>query len=118
MNENILTIRIQSLQDALRALSAAMVNSRPEATPGLSFPTYESMHTTLAPKRLDIIRAMAGQGPLAYREVARRVGRDYKGVHSDITALIKAGVIERQKDGVVFPYETIHFEFDIKADAA
>jgi predicted transcriptional regulator len=118
MNENILTIRIQSLQDALRALGAAMMNNRPEATPGLSFPTYESMHTTLAPKRLDIIRAMAGQGALGYREVARRVGRDYKGVHSDITALIKAGVIERQKDGVVFPYETIHFEFDIKADAA
>jgi predicted transcriptional regulator len=118
VNENILTIRIQSLEEVMRAVSAALTNNRPEATPGFSFPTYESMHQVLAPKRLDIIRAMAGQGPLGYREVARRIGREYKGVHSDITALIKAGVIERQKDGVVFPYDTIHFEFDIKAAAA
>jgi predicted transcriptional regulator len=118
MDENILTVRIQSLEDAMRAVSAALADNRPEATPGYSFPTYESMHTTLAPKRLDIIRAMAGQGPLGYREIARRVGRDYKGVHSDITALIKAGVIDREKDGVVFPYEIIHFEFDIRAKAA
>jgi predicted transcriptional regulator len=118
MNLNTLTVRIQSLEDSMRATGAAIASNRPEATPGLSFPTYESMHTTLAPKRLDIIRAMAGQGALAYREVARRVGRDYKGVHSDITALIKAGVIDREKDGVVFPYETIHFEFDIGAKAA
>lgn len=118
MNENTLTVRIQSLEDVARAVRVAVANDRPEATPALSFPTYELMHQILAPKRLDIIRAMAGQGPLGYREVARRVGRDYKGVHSDITALIKAGVIDRQKDGVVFPYETIHFEFDIKANAA
>ena len=118
MNENILTIRIQSLEDVMRTVRAAIANDQPEATPGLSFPTYDLMHRVLAPKRLDIIRAMAGQGPLAYREIARRVGREYKGVHSDITALIKAGVIDRQVDGVVFPYETIHFEFDIKANAA
>lgn len=118
MNENILTIRVQSLNDAMKAVRAAFANNKPEATPGLSFPTYDLMHRVLAPKRLDIIRSMAGQGPLGYREIARRVGRDYKGVHNDITALIKAGVIDREKDGVVFPYETIHFEFDIKANAA
>ena len=118
MNENILTVRVQSLKDAMREISAAVANSQSEATPGLSFPTYELLHQVLTPKRLDVVRAMAGQGPLGYREIARRVGRDYKGVHSDITALIKAGVIDRQKDGVVFPYETIHFEFDIKANAA
>lgn len=118
MNENILTIRVQNLQETMSAVSAAMMRNQPEATPGLSFPTYESMHQVLAPKRLDIIRAMAGQGALAYREVARRVGRDYKGVHSDITALLKAGVIDRAKGGVAFPYETIRFEFDIKANAA
>ncbi|MGL4488863.1 MAG: transcriptional regulator [Rhizobiaceae bacterium] len=89
-----------------------------EKDAGLSFLTYEDMHRTLLPKRLDIVRAMAGQGALAYREVARMVGRDFKGVHSDLTALVKAGVIERTDDGVLFPYEMIHFEFDIKANAA
>ena len=113
-----LSVRIESFESFGNSVRAAFKSNVPKTSAGLSFPTYELMHQVLAPKRLDIIRAMAGQGPLGYREVARRVGRDYKGVHSDITALIKAGVIDRQKDGVVFPYETIHFEFDIKADAA
>jgi predicted transcriptional regulator len=113
-----LSVRIESFESFGRSVREVFKSNVPKTTAGLSFPTYDLMHRVLAPKRLDIIRAMAGQGALAYREVARRVGRDYKGVHSDITALIKAGVIERQKDGVVFPYETIHFEFDIKADAA
>ncbi len=118
MNENILTIRVQSLTDAIEAVHTALANNQPDATPGLSFPTYDLMHRILAPKRLDIIRAMAGQGPLGYREIARRVGREYKGVHNDITELFNAGVIDREKDGVVFPYETINFDFDINAKAA
>jgi predicted transcriptional regulator len=118
MDETILTIRIQSLEDSMDAALAAMANDRPEATPGYNFPTYEAMHSTLSPNRLEIIRAMAGQGALSFREVARRVNRDYKGVHNDLTALILVGFIDRHKDGVIFPYETIHFEFDIAAKAA
>ena len=76
------------------------------------------MHRVLSPKRLEIISAMAGQGALSFREIARRVERDYKGVHTDLTALILSGVIDREEDGVVFPYENIHFDFDIRASAA
>jgi predicted transcriptional regulator len=38
---------------------------------------------------------MTGAGPIAIREVARRVHRDVKSVHGDIQALLKAGVLER-----------------------
>lgn len=113
-----LTVRIQSLQDMGSALIHTMKSGVFEQSAGLSFPSYEVMHRILSPKRLDIVRAMSGQGILPYREVARRVGRDFKGVHTDLTALVQAGVIDRESDGVVFPYETIHFDFDIKADAA
>ena len=71
-----------------------------------------------SPKRLAIIRVMAGQGVLSFREIARRVERDYKGVHTDLTALILSGVIDREEDGVVFPYENIHFDFNVQASAA
>jgi predicted transcriptional regulator len=118
MDETILTVRIQSLGEAMNAALAAMESNQPEATPGLSFPSYELMHRVLSPKRLEIIQAMAGQGALSFREVARRVNRDYKGVHNDLTALILSGVIDRDNDGVIFPYETIHFEFDVGAKAA
>lgn len=40
------------------------------------------------------------------REAARRVGRDVKAVHGDVTALLNAGVLRRAEGGgVVFPFE-------------
>ncbi|MGB8817465.1 MAG: transcriptional regulator, partial [Rhizobiaceae bacterium] len=75
-------------------------------------------HRILSPKRLEIIRAMAGQGPLSYREVARRAGRDFKAVHTDLKAMILAGVVDRDESGVVFPYDTMHFDFDVQTKAA
>jgi predicted transcriptional regulator len=63
-----------------------------------------------------ILKAMAGQGPLTIREVARRVERDVKAVHGDIHALLNAGVIERTDEGlVVFPYGTVHVDFMVTA---
>ena len=113
-----LTVRIETLESFGKSIVDAMKSNQAETSAGLSFASYAEMHRILSPKRLDIIRVMAGQTALSYREVARRVGRDFKGVHTDLTALITAGVVDRQSDGVVFPYETIHFDFDLKANAA
>lgn len=45
---------------------------------------------------------MTGQGPLAIREVARRVGRDVNAVHGDVHALIDAGLLDKtEKNHVV-----------------
>ena len=50
------------------------------------------------------------------QKAARRVGRDIKAVHSDLTALRKAGVVDRAESGrVEFPYETIKVEFMLSA---
>jgi predicted transcriptional regulator len=56
---------------------------------------------------------MTGQGDLSIREVARRVGRDVKAVHGDVTALIHAGVIQRGPLGAVFPYDAVHVDFTL-----
>ncbi|MEQ8282489.1 MAG: hypothetical protein RIC04_05680 [Parvibaculum sp.] len=44
---------------------------------------------------------------------ARRIGRDVKAVHADITALINAGMIDRTEEGVSFPYDRIRLDVDI-----
>ncbi len=49
------------------------------------------------------------------REVARRGGRDFKAVHADLDTIVKSGVIDRADDGVVFPFDRIHFEFEIES---
>jgi len=116
-----LTIRLSSISDARarfanagqKALEGVVV----PATPSVNFLSYDDMHRVLAPPRLTIVKAMAGQGPLAIREVARRVARDVQAVHRDVTTLVNAGVLDRTDGGVEFPYDQLHFEFDVKAAA-
>ena len=47
----------------------------------ITFPTVELLWRVVTPKRLAILRAMAGGEAISIREVARRVGRDVKAVH-------------------------------------
>ena len=55
--------------------------------------------------------------PLSIREAARRVGRDVKAVHGDVTALLKEGVIDRSGRLVVFPYDGVHVDFVLEKAA-
>jgi predicted transcriptional regulator len=55
---------------------------------------------------------MCSAGSLTIREVARRARRDVKAVHGDVTALLKAGLLDRNDRGQVeFVYEAVKIEF-------
>lgn len=116
-----LKVKIESLEQTMETLADAMKAAAGHAAPlsecSLSFPSWETMHKVLTPKRLEIVKVMTGQGPLTMREVARRVGRDFKAVHADLDTLMNSGVIDRADGGVVFPYDRIHFEFEIQSAA-
>ena len=108
------TIGVSSLRESKARLKAAF-NGKFQGC-RISFISVDLMWKILTPKRWEIIRAMTGAGPLSIREVARRVKRDVKAVHGDVTALIKAGVINKTEDGKVeFPYDRVHVDFEIKA---
>ncbi len=78
----------------------------------ISFASPELLWKVLTAKRWQLLKAMCGAGPLTVREAAHRVGRDVKGVHGDLTALLGAGVLSRNESGqVVFPYEAVKVEF-------
>jgi predicted transcriptional regulator len=84
----------------------------------ISFATPELLFATLTQLRWEIIRTMAGAGPLALREIARRVNRDVRRVSDDVHALLDAGVLDRDEDGSIeFPYEAVHVNFTLKAAA-
>lgn len=116
-----LTVRIGTMDDAnarlIEAARRAEAGETVEADHSVNFNSYDSIHKVLAPARLAIVKALAGQGALSIREVARRVGRDVQAVHRDVTTLINAGMIDRTAEGIEFPYETIHFEYDVNAAA-
>jgi predicted transcriptional regulator len=116
-----LTVRLNTVADAkarfVEAGKRALAGEKVEAVPSVNFVTYEDMHRVLAPSRLAIVKTLAGQGALSIREVARRVNRDVQAVHRDVTTLVNAGVIDRTASGIEFPYDRIHFEYDVSAAA-
>ena len=116
-----LTVRLSTVSEGKARFVAtgkhALAGRAVEASPTLDFGSYDDMHRILAPSRLTIVKALAGQGALSIREVARRVGRDVQAVRRDVTTLINAGVVDRTDEGIDFPYARIHFEFDVSATA-
>jgi predicted transcriptional regulator len=109
---NVVTIGVSSIEDAGKRFEAAFQGE--VRGNFISFVSLDLMWKVLAPKRLDIVRAMTGAGPMTIREAARRVKRDVKAVHGDVHALLRAGVLDRTDDGgIVFPYDAIHVDFMI-----
>jgi len=85
-------------------------------TDRISFASPELLWKVLTAKRWELLKAMCGAGPLTVREAARRVGRDVKAVHTDLAALLLAGVLNRTEGGhVEFPYEAVKVEFLLQA---
>lgn len=87
-------------------------SGKAEKSARVSFASPELLWRVLTAKRLDLLKALCGIGPVSIREAARRADRDVKAVHGDVTALINAGVINRTDDGrIVFPYDAVKVEF-------
>jgi predicted transcriptional regulator len=82
----------------------------------ISFASLDLLWKILAPNRMTIVKAITGSEPLALREIARRVDRDVKAVHTDVQMLIKAGVLNKTETGKIsFGYDAIHVDFMLKA---
>lgn len=104
--------RSRAVADALAAAKAG----RPARNARIPFATPELLWRVLTAKRWEILKALCGAGPLSIREVARRVGRDVKAVHADVTARLAAGVVDRTESGQVeFPYDAVKVEFLLEA---
>jgi len=86
------------------------------SAPRISFESPELMFKVLSGKRWELLNVMTGAGAMSIREAARRVERDVKAVHGDVTALLNAGLLSKTDDGmIVFPYDAIHVDFMLKA---
>jgi len=82
----------------------------------ISFETPALLFKVLSAKRWELLKVMTGAGPMDIREAAFRLGRDEKGVHGDVAALLKAGVLQKtDKDLIVFPFDAVHVDFMLKA---
>ncbi len=111
-----LIIEVSTLDDVKVRLNAAF-RGEPQGC-RYSFRSEERLLSTLNPNRWAILCALTGAGSLGVREVARRVGRDIKGVHGDVQALLLCGLIDKTPDGKLdFPYDAVRVEMEFKAAA-
>ena len=108
------TLEVASRGDVTRRALDAMKGRKQRSR--ISFSTPELLWEVLTAKRWELLKAMTGQGPLTIREVARRVGRDVKGVHGDVHALLDAGLLDKNEEKrVVFPFDAVRVEFTLRA---
>lgn len=111
-----LTLDVRKPADAMADFARAWDTGKPQKSARISFATPELLWRVLTQKRWELLKALCGAGPVSIREAARRVGRDVKAVHGDITALLNAGVLDRTDDGrIVFPFDAVKVEFLLHA---
>ncbi len=111
-----LTINVADLE-TLKASMTAAFRGVPQGC-SYSFPSEEQLLATLNANRWAILKALTGAGPLGVRELARRIGRDVKGVHTDTQALVNCGLIDKTDKGKLsLPYDEIHLEMIVRAAA-
>jgi predicted transcriptional regulator len=111
---SIVTLEISSSPDVRRRALDAFKGRKQGAR--ISFATPELLWKVLTAKRWELLKAMAGQGPLTIRETARRVGRDVKAVHGDVHALLDAGILDKtDSNRIVFPFDAVRVDFTLHA---
>jgi predicted transcriptional regulator len=109
-------LEVRSPEASMRSFVQSWKSGKAERSARIGFATPELLWQILTAKRWELLKAMCGAGPMSIREAARRVERDVKAVHSDITALLKVGVLDRAEGGgVVFPFDAVKVEFLLEA---
>lgn len=109
-------VNVATRQQTGDAFLRAWETGEGETSARISFETPELLWQVLTARRWELLKALCGAGPISIREAARRVGRDVKTVHGDVTALLNAGVLDRTSCGSIeFPHETIKVEFVLNA---
>jgi len=68
---------------------------------------------TLTPARWVLLERLAKEGPVSIYQLAKRLQRDYKNVHTDVTQLLRLGLLERRRGGVVVPWRLVRAELSL-----
>lgn len=110
------TITVDSTESFKQRAKAAFAGRRQQER--ISFESFDLLWEVLAPNRMALVQTLTGAGPISLREVARRVGRDVRAVHSDVHMLLQAGVLRKDCQGrIEFPYTAVHVDFMLETAA-
>jgi predicted transcriptional regulator len=107
---------VQDPADSMADFTQAWRTGKSQKSARISFASPELLWRVLTEKRWALLKVLCGAGPVSIREAARRIKRDVKAVHGDVTALLNAGILSRTDDRrIVFPFEAVKVEFLLHA---
>ena len=92
-----------SLEDDAEAFVAAWRRAErgePVAERVLAFASWEGLSSVLTGERYRLLRHVHGHPEPSVSALARVLGRQYRRVHADVTALERAGLLDRSKGTV------------------
>jgi len=114
----LLELRVGGAGDALDRFEAAWNRAaegrKPAPLSVLSMSDLPLLLRTLSPARWSVLERLKAGGPMSIYELAKRLARDYKNVHTDVARLAELGLIERRADGgVAVPWEVVRAELQL-----
>ncbi len=84
----------------------------------ITFVSWAALASHMTEKRYELLRRLHRQPAVSIRALARDLGRDFKRVHEDVTALEAIGLIEREDGLLRADYDEIHASIRLDAPAA
>jgi predicted transcriptional regulator len=111
----LLQVRVGGAGDALDRFEAAWnrqaQGGKPVSLSVLSFDDLPLLLRTLTAARWVLLESLRKESAASIYELAKRLQRDYKNVHTDVARLVELGLIERREDGgVAVPWDGIRAE--------
>jgi len=80
------------------------------------FLTVEELGRILTPRRIELLQKIRELKPSSIKELAEKIGRDFKNVYNDLKVLRGAGFVEFEEDGKsrkpYLPYDELEFKLD------
>ncbi len=80
------------------------------------FLTVEELGRILTPRRIELLQKIRELKPSSIKELAEKIGRDFKNVYNDLKVLHGAGFVEFEEDGKsrkpYLPYDELEFKLD------
>ena len=73
----------------------------------LAFENWQALFNVLTAKRYELLQFVHRQPEPSVRALARALKRDYKRVHEDVQALVMAGLLRQDAEGLHADYEAI-----------
>jgi len=104
------------MADAIRAIERGQ---SPEPRFELGFEDMAQLLAVFTPRRWELLSVLGESGPTSILALARKLGRDYKNVHTDVGALLEWGVIEKTPRGqIVAPFSEITMDVQLPQQKA